>query len=187
MKNIILGSVFASLAMFVWGFVFWATPISHGVSQQISLSEEAAIASALSGAITEDGAYILPGFNNGTDENFAARMLAGPVAMVHFRAAGAQPMDPMLMLKGYLHMLVSAFILALVLHSVKEKVTGYGAKVKLVVLFGLAAAVFANLGQPIWFYQSWTHHLYLAGYDFVAWLAAGLVLARFIRARYRMS
>ena len=69
-----------------------------------------------------DGSYVLPDPSAGDEDYFAGQMAAGPLAIVHFRRAGAAAMDPMVLLKGYIHMLLTAAIFGFILHCLRDKV-----------------------------------------------------------------
>ena len=45
---------------------------------------------------------------------------------------------------------------------------------------GVGATIWANLANAVWFHQSWQHHLWVSFYNVIAYIVAGLVLARFI-------
>lgn len=99
--------------------------------------------------------------------------------MVAFRPDGADPQAPAKLLAGFLHMLAAAALLGLLLRRAGS--AGYGARFGTAVVFGLAASLFAHLGQPIWFDLPWGYYLSIALYDLVAWLIAGAVLAYFVQ------
>jgi hypothetical protein len=182
MKGIITGSILAAIAMFLWGFVFFGTPVGGATYSKLTLDQESAMAAALNEAVPADGAYVLPGPMNGSEESFAARMAAGPLATVHFRRAGAATMDPSIMIKGFVHMLATAALLGWILHHFGKGLTGYGSRFGLVASIGVAAALWVDVAQPIWWHHSWQHHLMIAFYDIVGVAIAAAILARFVRA-----
>lgn len=169
----LLACPLAALAVFVWGFLFWGLS-ADAIGLYRKAPDDAGLGKTLSDTLREDGVYFVPG---NMEDTAAWRALhqAGPLAMVHFRRAGADPMEMGLFLAGFLHSLIVAVLLAVLLGAV-------GAAQRWKVLFwaALTAAVFANLGQPIWFYQSWCYHGLVALYQFVAWLVAGAVLIKMV-------
>jgi hypothetical protein len=181
-KNIITGSILAAVAMFLWGFVFFGTPVGGATYSKLTLDQESALAAVLNDSVPADGAYILPGPFNGSEENFAQRMEAGPLATVHFRRAGAPAMDPSVMIKGLLHMLATAALLAFILHHFGKGLTSYRSRFGLVASIGVASALWVDIAQPIWWHHSWQHHLMIAFYDVVGIAIAAAILARFVRA-----
>ncbi len=182
MKQLAFGVVLAALAMFVWGFLFWGVPWPNPAYSHLSEADEAALWETVRDHVPETGVYYLPDVQReGTMEAAVARHRQGPLAKVMVHAEGAEVMSAGVFIGGFLHMLVSAFLLALLLRGAAPVLGSYGRRVAFVVLAGLAVAVWANLGEPIWNYHPWTHELTNAVYDWTSCIVAGLVLARFVR------
>jgi len=179
-RNLLLGSLVAAVAMFVWGFLFWTTPlgrmtISHGVRGDVAQR-------ALSTAFVEEGVYVVPDMDGAEEaESWAAQHRRGPIATVFFRPGGAEPMAPSTFLSGFLHMWATCLLLALLLNRVGFALPSVAAKVGFVALAGFTATFWGQLSGPIWFFHPWPYHLMSVVYDFVAWLLAGIVLARSLR------
>lgn len=176
----LLGCFLAAVAMFVWGFVFWGLkpldPFAH-----TTLAQEQAVAEALADQLPEAGVYFLPDIGTGTEAEWVARHEAGPLAMIAFRPGGADPQAPAKMLMGFFHMLVVAALLGLVIWY--ANLGSYGGRFSLAALVGVAATIFPNISQPIWFDLPWRYFLTVSVYDLVAWLLAGAVLAYFVRPK----
>jgi len=180
MGKLLLASLVAALAMMAWAFLFWTTPIAGNLFGHPGPAEDL-LRSALA-ALPESGAYFVPDMPEGGDmEAWKARHRAGPIAHLHVIKGGAEPMPPTQYVWGLLHMLVTALILAFMLRMALPVLDGYAARVGFVVLAGLAAAVWGQLGQPIWFLHGWGYHILYALYDWISWLLAGLVLGAFIK------
>jgi hypothetical protein len=107
--------------------------------------------------------------------------------MITFRREGTDPMAPSVFLLGFLHMLASAFLLALALRTAAPALRAYGARVAFVALVGLFVGVWAHLGEPIWWHQPWGFHVLAAAHDVIGLGLAGLVLARFVRPEPEMA
>ena len=184
MKQWALGSLLGAIVMFVWGFIYWGTgavdPFSHASGEG-----EAAVATALASSLPGAGVYFVPDMANGTVDEWVERHKAGPIAMVSFQSAGADPQSPTTMLAGFVHMLVTVGVLGAAL--LLAGLSGFADRFRLAAVIGVAATVFANLGDPIWFHAPWGFHLTVAIYDIVAWLVAGAVLAYFIKPRAAAS
>lgn len=176
MGRLVVGSLLAAAALFVWGFLFWATPLSAPLTAHTG--ETTALAEALTAALPGSGVYYLPDPSAG-EEVFLEAHRAGPIATIYYRQEGAEAMAPGVFLLGYLHMALSALLIGLLLRAAAPALPGYGRRVAFVVVAGVAANVWAHLGQPIWFFHPWGHPLGTAVYGIVAWGLAGLVLARF--------
>jgi hypothetical protein len=172
-----LGALLAAIAMFVWGFVYWGSglvdPFAH-----MTPEAETALGEALKANLTVDGVYVLPDSKNGTEEDWMQRMSAGPFAMANFKSGGTPPMGTTLAL-GFVHMLVTTILLAVLLMYVTPAAT-YFDRLKIVAAIGLIAAVFVHFAQPIWWHYPWTYAVLGAIYDFGAYLISGAVLAYFV-------
>lgn len=166
MRSLPAGAVVAAIVMFALGFVFFGllgmmmfTPLDPATAN--------ALQSALGQHLSATGSYMVP-----ADE---AAWMAGPSAVINFVAAGDANAMPMAMGLGFLHFLVSAFLLGLAL-----KAAGGDAQRRMSVAlwYGLAAAVFMHLGDPIWYGYGWRTTLIEFAFDAIMFIAGGLVLAK---------
>jgi hypothetical protein len=181
MKQLIIGSAIAAAAMFFWGFLVWAvSPFPYQVLKPVS--DVPALQQALKAALPESGVYLFPHPSQGSEEETQKRMSEGGFGRVIFVREGATMGGGTFGL-GYLHNLMTAFLLALLVRSAGG--AGYGARLGIVFLAGLAGAIHSNLGKPIWFFDPWGAHLLDFAYDLSSYVVAGLVLAKFVRAEGR--
>jgi len=179
MKRLLVGTTLAATLLFFWGFLYWgAQPLAWRVIGPVP--DEAGLQEALAEALPEPGAYFLPHPRSADPETHAARAKAGPVATVLVHG-GQDPDDPSAFLWGFVHMWVSALLMGLVLRRLAP--VGTGGAVLAAATVGLAAAVWADLGRPIWYAQPWDYHVLFAVYELVGWVLAGAVLASFVRPR----
>ncbi len=81
---------------------------------------------------------------------------------------------------GFLHMLGTAILLALVLQVILPVTPSYVDRVKIAALSGILGAFEAHIGQPIWWHWPWSYALIAAGYTFGSYVIAGLVLSYFV-------
>jgi hypothetical protein len=190
MRSLLLGALLAAVVLFVWGFLVWGL---MPVDPFLEVTDAPAFTQALTAQLPETGVYLLPAQGR-TDEAYAAAvesMRRGPLAMVFFRRAGVEPLSAGFFALGFLHMLVSALIVAGLLRLVAPALPRFGARFAFVALFGLAVGVWARLGEPVWWPIPWDFHLLYFVSDLGSWALAGLVLARFVRSaepeRIRMA
>ncbi len=184
MKKLVLGALLAAVAIFVWGFLFWATPLSAPVFKQAP--DEAAVTQSLAANLPATGTYYIPDPRSDAAD-FEARHQAGPLVTIFYREAGTPAMTPTVFLLGFLHMFISMLLAGLLLRLAAPALRTYGSKVVFVVLAGVAVGVWGNLGDPIWYYQPWTYHLMTTLYDIIAWGLGGLILARFVQAEHKSA
>ncbi len=177
MPRLLLASVLAAIAMFVWGFLFWGiSPLPGSVMKPVEQVPE--VQAALKRSFPESGAYFVPP-PPGDPEQTAAWHEAGPLAMVHIRREGAPMMDPGVMFWGFVHGWVVCLLLGWLLGSAAPALPGYVSRVAFLTVAGFAAALFIDYGSIIWWYSDRSWQLLDLSYHTGAWLVAGLVLAAF--------
>lgn len=177
MIRITIGSFVAAAAMFVIGFVFFATPLANLHVDGLEDGEAAAVQASLAENIGEAGpAAILVPFPE--SEAQQRLYLDGPTAMIHYNPSGFAIGDPGSMVGGFVHMLISAFILGGALYALSAHVADFRPRMAIAALFALSAGVFMHLGTPIWWHQSWLHHGYVFVADVTMLLAAAFIFAR---------
>lgn len=178
MKRLILGSLVAAVVVFLWGFLYWNV-FPFRTAATLPIPDEPALAQALQ-ALPESGTYEVPDLHAGqADEELIGRLGQGPIALVMLRREGVEWPNPATFIGGFLHMLVTALLIGAALRM--ANLASFGARFGLAFVAGLAAAIFANLGEPIWFYHPWGYHVLQAGYDLTIWALIGLVMAKFVR------
>jgi len=175
MRRLLMGSFFAAVAMFVWGFLFYV--VSPAMDAAIkTVADDASTQTMLREHFTESGTYFVPSPNL-PEEQLTQLHEAGPLAMVTVRRDGAPPMDPMVLVYGFLHQWVVCLLLAVLLLKAAPGLAGYGARAGFVALAGFTAALFIDYGTTIWWYSDRGFALTNLVHNTGAWAAAGLVLA----------
>jgi len=180
MNKLILGSVLAAVAMFFWGFLYWAAfPFTYRI--MAPAPNEGALAKTIGDALPASGVYLLPHPKGGSEDEVAKRFQAGPLVQINIQKRGTAPVQGSVFFWGFVHMLVSAFVMGLVLRAAAPAAPSFGSRLQIGALAGVAAACYSNLGKPIWWHQTWDYHLLNFGFDLGSWLLAALVLAWFVR------
>jgi hypothetical protein len=177
MKRLILGSVLAAVAMFLWGFLYWGVS-SFPYRIMAPAPGQQALAKTIGDALPASGVYLLPHPKVGSEQEMTKLFQAGPLVQINLQKQGMDPMQGSIFLWGFMHMLASSFLMALALRAAVP--LGFGGRLQLAVLAGLAGACYSNLGKPIWWHQTWSYHLMNFGFDLGSWLLAALVLAYFV-------
>jgi hypothetical protein len=180
MTKLTLGAVLATVALFLWGAVFWMNPLPYTYLEKTA--DDALAGQALLGHFPRTGTYMVPGPHNEPD---ALQRLheAGPLAMVHVVKEGRPLMAGSTFALGFLQELVVVMLIGGLLHLARNGLTSYVVRVRFVTVAGIAAAVFSELGAPIWWNHPWPFHLVSAVYTVTGWFVVGLVLAAFIRPK----
>lgn len=178
MKKMLVGILLATVAMFLWGMIFWMNPGPMTVLKKTNGDMDAG--RALLEHFPESGTYILPGsYNDGDIFNKLYRL--GPIVTLHIQRRGADPQSVGLFFKGFLHMFIVAGLIGLMMKVTVENYEKYWSRVGPVLLFAVAAAIWGNLKNPIWWRHPWDWHLLNSLYDVTTIFVAGLVLASFIK------
>jgi len=176
----VLGILLASLAMYIWGSIWWMT---IGMSPIKPIADDTGLSAAMLAAMPEPGVYFLPdpGLYETDVEAFSAQHETGPLAQVFFHPQGRPPMDPSVMIYGFLHMVLSVAIAGHLLNMVKGSLTSYGSRLFFVTGVGFLIAVFNRVGDMIWFYHHLDWTLFTAFFGVASWAIAGSILAAFIK------
>lgn len=175
MKRLLLGSLITAACVFLWGFVFWAILASV---DEISSDDELAMQSALAQHVPETGTYVIPSAR-GDGAEYTRRHEAGPVAMIFVRKEGSSPMSFGTFLGGFIHELIFAVLVGLLLRMTWAALPTYRARLSMVLLAGVAAAFWYDFADPIWWAHPWAFHLQNFVYSVGAWAIAGAIMSRF--------
>lgn len=183
--RVVLASVLGAVIFMAWGFVFWAGGLAPETLFKPAPDEPAALA-AIKERFPESGVYVLPSPARGmTDADFVARHGAGPIAQIFVQQAGAPADDPQLYAMGFLHSLLSAFLLSLVLAGAAAGLPSFGQRWFAVLLIALFAVLAQEGADVVWWRHDASYHLWTGAYGVAGWAFAGLPAAALIRARRR--
>ncbi|MGH6781668.1 MAG: hypothetical protein ACREB5_06140, partial [Sphingomonadaceae bacterium] len=124
---------------------------------------------------TGTGTYVIPWPSTSQGTTLYGQ---GPIATVHFNVAGFPAFDSGSLVAGLILSIVTAALIGLALWGIAGRVTAFADRVKLVVLFALAAVLYLHIGQPIFNHYGWGYFIYLAISDLIGLVVAGAVIAR---------
>jgi hypothetical protein len=83
------------------------------------------------------------------------------------------------LLAGLILSIVTMLLIGLALHVVAGRVQDFASRVKLVVLFSVAATLYFTLGEPVFnYYLPWGYFIYLALSQVLGMIVGGLVIVR---------
>ena len=182
MKGLAIGSVLAAIAMFLFGFLYFG-PL-NGLGAVSSGADTGVMQEALRSGVPATGTYVIPDMSlylNDAD-GFATAHEAGPRAMLHVQKAGAGVMDVKVMIVGFVHMLVVAFILGVILQMVLPAVPTYAGKIVFIAILGLLAGLWVDFGQVVWWSHPVKYHMLNTVYHVVSFAIAGAVLGKFVKS-----
>lgn len=175
MFKLAIGSFAAAVAMFITGFLFFATPIGMIAYSKANEAQNAAVQTALAANLPQTGTYMVPDPSTQSGTTLYGK---GPVATVHYNSKGYSVADPGAIIDGFIQELIVCLLIAAALNGIASRVTDFSSRAQLVVLFSLATTGLLALGNPIWLHQDWAYNLYGFVANAAMLIVAGLVLAR---------
>lgn len=181
-----LGVFGSAIVMFAWGAFFWMVlPARWGMMQ--ALPNEEAVFKALADGKPETGVYLAPWFPKEVEslpekereaitKATMQRHKSGPLVSVMYRTDGVDMESPSVMIQGFVHMLLTAAMLGVLVKSLLSWST-FGARWAFVVAVALIAAVWIDFSAAIWWHFPWRVQLFHASYHVSAWMLGALPLA----------
>lgn len=173
----LVGAVAAAVAMYVLGFIFFASGIQNLAIGDVGNAEAAVIQQALAANLPQTGTYSVP--DDSTPEQ-TVMYGQGPIATVHYNSEGFAIGDAAALIGGFVHMFVVALLLALSLLTLARYVPGSGERIRLLLTAVIGTAVFIHLREPIWFHHDWTYAIYALVADVVTLSVAGLIILKLL-------
>ena len=179
MKRTFIGVVLAQFVLYFFGFLYWGLgPYPSLIWKQAKNADAAA--QSLRELFPQNGTYLVPS-TVGDPAAVDQAMRKGPVAFVHMlRVDGRPAMDPSIMITGFVTNFIVIVMISLLLKRCSPALPTYADRVKFVAFVGFIAAFFIDGGEIVWWQMPADWQLYRAGYDFLFWVIAGLILAKFV-------
>ena len=172
-----IGITITAVALFLWGFVFWTFVIPDSAMHEVS--DNAATQAMLSEHFPAEGVYFIPG-GDSNNPVWAELHAKGPLAMVSV-TDGRPPQEASMFIKGIVIEVFIAALIAWMLALAAPSLPGYSQRVIFVCIAGLTATLLTHGRDMVWFGATADWVIPTAAYDFVGWLIAGLILAKFTR------
>jgi hypothetical protein len=177
MGRALVGAVAAAVAMFIIGFIFYATPLQKIAVASADNAQAAAVQQALAANLPRTGTYFIPSADTAEQSTMYSQ---GPIAMIHYNMSGFSVASPDVMIAGFIHMLVVTLLMAAGLYLLARRVTDFAEQAKLLGLGILGAMIFIRLGPPIWYHQDWPYAIYTFLADTISLGVAGLIILKLL-------
>jgi hypothetical protein len=177
MARAMLGAVAAAVAMFILGFIFFATPLQNLAVDKLDDTRAAAVQQALNANLQRTGTYFVP--DPDTPQQ-SVMYGTGGVATIHYNSAGFAASDTTSMIGGFVHMLIVTILMAVGLYALSRHAPAFADQIKLLVLGVAGAAVFMRLGEPVWYHHDWGHAIYMFLADAISLIVAGVVILKLL-------
>ena len=167
----------ATAAMFVFGAVFWMSPLPYNFVESTPL--DGSVQQALREHFPRSGTYLVPGLSEDM-ERIAELHEDGPLATVHVTAEGRPVMSGSVFLWGFLHELALVAVLAGLLLVARPNLISYGRRMKFFAVIGLFAGLLP-WADVVWWYVPHGFPMIIGVYNFLSVLVVGAVLSAFIK------
>ena len=174
MGRVVLGSFVAAIVCFVWGAVFWMSPLSDGAHARAP--DGPAVADQLDAQLPETGTYLIPQPSVEREEQ-NRRQEEGPVMMIHFQKHGVDAMSAQTFVGGFMQMWATFFLVGLLMWMVVGRLPTWSDRTGFVAVFGMALVLWTRLGDIIWFHIPSEFTTMVGIYDLLAFVLGGGALA----------
>lgn len=167
--RIALVSLLTAVVLFFFGFVWWG--LLMPMVKPAEVIGDADLVEQVAESLSESGLYFYPTYAE-PDEEYA-----GPTAMLYFNKQ--PPAMGQMMGLGFAHMFVTAVLASLCVCYMAPG--SFGKRFALVFFLGLFVAVWADVGNMIWWRHpaGWTAFHF--AYDVLSWALAGLIIAALVK------
>lgn len=180
MIQAVIGSLVGAVAMFITGFIFWATPLQNIGFSRASDAQNAAVQLSLAQNLPHTGRYIVPDPGSQVGANGYSK---GPIAIVDYNMAGFSAADPASMIGGFVQELVVSLMIGLSLFAIAGRVTDLASRLRVAIGLSAAATVMMTTGDPIWMHGDWRYGLYALIADLAMLSASSFVIVRWFLPR----
>lgn len=170
--RIAIASLLAAVVLFFFGFLWWG--ILMPIVKPANAITDATVVEKLASSLNESNIYFYPDYAGEYSED-----QTGPTAMLYFHKE--MPSMGKMMGLGFAHMVLSALLVSVSLSFSGRRT--FAERFAFVFFLGLFVAVWADLGNMVWWRYplAWTGYHF--AYDVLSWLLAGLVIALIVKPK----
>lgn len=174
MKNVILAGIAGAVVLFIWSSISWMALPWHEKTLR-GFKDETAVAAVLRANVDQSAVYLLP-------NKYDPAAAPGATPMV-FAAVSLQGMTGMnrALIVAFITQLVAAWLVAYLL--AQTSLGCYFGRVFFVLVFGVAAAIVANLPYWNWWGFGVNYTLVTMADMIIGWLLAGFAIAAIVKCR----
>jgi hypothetical protein len=176
MRDVLRGIFFSAIIVYSWGLVFWWSALPYRAMRHSYDSSE--VSRYLESRFPDSGTYVIPDYDVYPPPEASDRDVAITVIVL---AKEDLPSNAGILAAGFIHALVMSALIAYLLCLVRPALGSYRSRVLFVAVAGVTTAISCDLIDPIWWYRPWSWNVVKSIYDCLTWVAAGLVLALFIK------
>lgn len=185
MVRVIIGAIPAAIAMFLLGFIFYASGLQRMTTGGLEDVPAAAVQQSLAANLPATGTDVVPEPAEGAAQ--AVMYGQGPIATIHYNSSGYGATDTPSLIMGLLLDFVVALLIGAALIGIDRRVPDFASRGRLVVFIAVACAAYINLLGPIFYHHGWPHFIYRFIADAVTLSAGGLIIARWFLSSPRAA
>ena len=185
MIRVIIGAIPAAIAMFLLGFILYASGLQKIVTGSVEDAPAAAIQQSLMTHLPRTGTYVVPDASVSPDQ--ASQYSQGGIATIHYNTGRYATMSPASLVLGLLLDFIVALRIGAALIGIDRRVPDFGSRARVVVIVAVAASAYINLLGPIFYHYGWAHFIYRFLADALVLSAAGLIIAKWFLPHHSHS
>ncbi len=167
--RVFIASLLSAIALFFCGFLWWGVLMPS--LQPASVITDQGLMEKMSESLAKSALYIYPDYTQPSED------ASKPMAVLYFERQ--TPSMGTTMGLGFVHMFVTALIVSLAV--ARLPVQSFARRLAFVCFLGLFVAVWADLGNMIWWRHPGLWTAFHFGYDASSWLIAGLIIAAIVK------
>ena len=176
MVRVIIGAIPAAIAMFLLGFIFYATPLARLTTGAVDDTKAASVQASLSANLPETGTYVVPDPARSAAQGVMYGQ--GGIATIHYNTGRYTTVDLGALVVGFLLDFIVALLIGAGLIGIDRRVPDFASRGRLVVFIAVACAAYINLLGPIFYHYGWGHFIYRFIADALTLSVGGLIIAR---------
>lgn len=167
--RIALTTLLTAIVLFFFGFVWWG--VIMPIAQPAGVIQDTSIVERMS-SLGESGVYFHPTYTEAPSET-----ASGPMVVLYY--VSEIPSMGMMMGLGFAHMLAASLLACLAVNYLNPAT--FSKRFLIVCGLGLFTALWADVGNMIWWHHPASWAAYHFGYDLFSWVLAGLVIAALLK------
>ena len=167
--RLLAAALFSAIILFFFGFLWWG--VLMPILKPVGIISSNDLVTNMSEALPTSGLYMYPSYVEHDESH------TGPMAILFYEKTA--PFMPLMMGMGLGHMFVTALIASIFVSWLSPPT--FTQRLGIVVLLGLFVAVWADVGNMIWWRHPIAWTAFHFAYDLLSWLIAGLVIAALVK------
>lgn len=186
MKSVI-ASLFSALVLLLWSVLYWIIlPIP--TSTTLAIPQEERLLAKLKEDLPESGVYFYPSLpERAFEPELTQKFKQGPLLQIFYQKDGYNPFSISQILLGFFYFWISSLLLLSVLYVIGAQLFSFRRRLLLIGTLGLFAAIATHGFYPVWFHQDFLYHGAQMLFNWIGFLLAGIVLARFLKPAHTFS